>query len=207
MTSAMKRVLHWSAVCAMTFAGCAASAGNEAPDVLVKRTVEDVLELIKQTRDRSALRQLAEQKVLPNFDFAEMTRLAVGANWRKASPEQQQALESGFRALLVNIYTTALSRSAKQGSKRTVEVRPLPPAGSRDEALVKTIVREAGGAPLAIDYRMASRDGGWKVYDVLVEGVSLVTNYRTTFDAEVSRGGVDGLIRALQQKNGASVNS
>lgn len=207
MTSAMKPMLHWLAVCAIAIANCAALAGNEAPDALVKRTVEDVLELIKHTRDPSALRQLAEQKVVPNFDFAEMTRLAVGPNWRKASPEQQQALESGFRALLVNIYTTALGRSAKQGSERTVEVRPLALAGSRDEALVKTIVRETGGAQLAIDYRMASRDGGWKVYDVLVEGVSLVTNYRTTFDAEVSRGGVNGLIKALQQKNGASVNS
>lgn len=207
MTSALKCMLHRIAVCAVAAASCAAHAVNEAPDVLVKRTVEDVLEVISQTRDPGALRQLAEQKVVSNFDFVEMTRLAVGANWRKASPEQKTALESGFRALLVNVYTNALGKASKQGSKRTVEVRPLPPAGSRDEALVKTIVREAGGAPLAIDYRMASRDGGWKVYDVLVEGVSLVTNYRTTFDAEVSRGGVDGLIKALQQKNGAPVSS
>ena len=201
MTSVMKRMQQWLAVCAIATASCAAVAANDAPDVLVKRTVEDVLELIKNTRDRNALRQLAEQKVVPNFDFAEMTRLAVGANWRKASPEQRQALESGFRALLVNVYTTALSRSAVQGAERTVEIRRLPPAEPRDEVLVKTIVRETGGEQLAIDYRMASRDGGWKVYDVLVEGVSLVTTYRGTFSEEVKHSGIDGLIKVLEAKN------
>ncbi|MBI3372132.1 MAG: ABC transporter substrate-binding protein [Betaproteobacteria bacterium] len=205
--SAIENLPRRLATWALAIASCAAIASNEAPDVLVKRTVEDVLGLIQHTPDRARLRQLAEQKVLPNFDFTEMTKLAVGTNWRKASPQQQQALESGFRTLLVNIYTTALSKSAKQGAERAVDVKPLPPNESRDEALVKTVVRESGGPPLAIDYRMASRDGGWKVYDVLVEGVSLVTNYRTSFDAEVSKGGVDGLIKALQQKNGAPVNS
>lgn len=170
-----------------------AVASTEAPDVLVKRTVEEVLQVVQHTPERRALQQLAEQKVLPNFDFREMTRLAMGANWRKASPEQQGALESGFRALLVNIYTAALTQSGQRQGERTVEVKPLPPGALQDGTLVRTVVKDPGGQRVAIDYRMANRDGRWKVYDVLVEGVSLVTNYRTSFDGEVSRGGVDGL--------------
>ncbi|OFZ96713.1 MAG: hypothetical protein A2Z64_03280 [Betaproteobacteria bacterium RIFCSPLOWO2_02_67_12] len=184
-----------------------AVASTETPDVLVKRTVEEVLQVIKQTPQRSALQQLAEQKVLPNFDFHEMTRLAMGTNWRKATPEQQRALESGFRGLLVNIYTSALTQSGPQQGERTVEVKPLPPGAAHDEAFVRTVVKDKGGQRVAIDYRMSSREGRWKVYDVLVEGISLVTNYRASFDGEVSRGGVDGLIKTLEQKNRASLKS
>lgn len=189
----------------MAFAG-GALAATEAPDVLVKRTVEEVLQVIQQTPERAALHRIAEQKVLPNFDFREMTRLAVGANWRKASPEQQAALEGGFRKLLVNVYTTALTKSGPKGAGRTLEVKPQP-AAKGDEAVVKTVIKEPDGQRVAIDYRMASRDGGWKVYDVVVEGVSLVTSYRSSFESEVSKGGVDGLIKALEHRNRAPVKS
>lgn len=189
----------------MAFAG-GALAATEAPDVLVKRTVEEVLQVIQQTPERAALHRIAEQKVLPNFDFREMTRLAVGANWRKASPEQQAALEGGFRKLLVNVYTTALTKSGPKGAGRTLEVKPLP-AAKGDETVVKTVIKEPDGQRVAIDYRMASRDGGWKVYDVVVEGVSLVTSYRSSFESEVSKGGVDGLIKALEHRNRAPVRS
>lgn len=184
-----------------------AVASTEPPDVLVKRTVEEVLQVIRRTPERRALQQLAEQKVLPNFDFREMTRLAMGANWRKASPEQQSALESGFRALLVNIYTAALTQSGQPQGELSVEVKPLPPGSLQDEAFVRTLVKDSSGRRVAIDYRMASRDGRRKVYDVLVEGVSLVTNYRTSFDGEINRSGVDGLIKTLEQKNRTSLKS
>ena len=180
--------------------GAAVQAAGDPPDALVKRSVEDVLEAVKQTRDRAALRKVAEQKVLPYFDFQEMTRLAVGAAWRKATPEQQKALEAGFRALLVNTYTNALAQ-AGPNANRTVEVKPAAAAKDASDVLVRTQIKEAGKQPLAVDYRMQSRDGQWKVYDVTVEGVSLVTNYRTTFAEEVSRGGIDGLVKSLEERN------
>ncbi|TAN53611.1 MAG: ABC transporter substrate-binding protein, partial [Betaproteobacteria bacterium] len=195
MTSNLLQALRVLAIGFLTAFAGGAPAATEAPDVLVKRTVEEVLQAIQQTPERAALHRIAEQKVLPNFDFREMTRLAVGTNWRKASPEQQAALEGGFRKLLVNVYTTALTKSGQKGGGRTLEVKPAAAKG--DETVVKTVIKEPDGQRVAIDYRMASRDGGWKVYDVVVEGVSLVTSYRSSFESEVSKGGVDGLIKAL----------
>ena len=173
---------------------------NTAPEALVKATVDEVLSVINQTRDKSALRRLAEEKVLPRFDFRQMTQLAVGPAWHKASPEQQQALENGFRTLLVNTYTGSLSMAA--GGDRKVEVRPARQSG-QNGTVVKTLVTQSGRPPIAIDYRMENNPDGWKVYDVLVEGVSLVTNYRGTFTEEVRRSGIDGLIRVLETKNRA----
>jgi phospholipid transport system substrate-binding protein len=180
--------------------GAALHAAGEPPDVLVKRTVDDVMEAIKQTRDRAALRKVAEQKVLPYFDFQEMTRLAVGAAWRKATPEQQKALENSFRTLLVNTYTNALAQ-AGPNANRAIEVKPAAASKDANDVVVRTLIKEAGKQPLSIDYRMQNKDGQWKVYDVTVEGVSLVTNYRTTFAEEVSRGGIDGLIKSLEERN------
>jgi phospholipid transport system substrate-binding protein len=170
-----------------------------APDALVKTTVGEVLDAIKQTRDRKALYSLAEQKVLPHFDFVAMTRLAVGAYWRDASDAQKKALESAFRGLLVSTYVTALSQTSN--SSQTVEVRPLDLKSGEDDVTVRTVVREPGRQPIAIDYRMALRGGSWKVYDVVVENLSLVTNYRGSFASEIGRSGIDGLIRSIEAKN------
>lgn len=177
----------------------AALAADTAPDALVKSTVEEVMAVLKQNKDKQALRALAEQKVLPRFDFKHMTQLAVGAAWRQANPAQQQALEKGFRTLLVNTYTTALSVSAT--GTQTVEVKPAQVKADQNEATVKTTVKDPSKPPIAIDYRMAKAADGWKVFDVVVEGMSLVTNYRGTFASEVSRSGVDGLIKVLDEKN------
>lgn len=170
-----------------------------APDALVKSTVDEVLGVIKTTRDRRALNEVVEKKVLPNFDFGAMTRLAAGRHWREASPAQQKSLENAFRALLVNTYTTALSQSTT--AEQTVEVRPAPVKPADDEVTVKTLVKEGSRKPIAIDYRMSKAAGGWMVYDVVVENLSLVTNYRGTFNTEVSKAGIDGLIKALEAKN------
>jgi phospholipid transport system substrate-binding protein len=167
--------------------------------------VDEVLAVIKQNKDKQALRQLAEQKVLPHFDFRRMTQLAAGTAWRQANPAQQQALENGFRALLVNTYTTALSVSAS--GAQTVEVKPAPVKPDQSEVTVKTLVKDPGKPPTAIDYRMAKSTDGWKVYDVVVEDLSLVTNYRGTFTSEVNRSGIDGLIKVLDEKNRGLVKS
>ena len=129
-----------------------AQAAEVAPDVLVKSTVQEVMSVIKQNKDKQALRELAEQKVLPNFDFKRMTQLAVGRAWREANPEQQKALESGFRTLLVNTYTSALATSAT-GSE-TIDVKPAQIAAGQNEAVVKTTVKDSGKQPIAVDYRL-----------------------------------------------------
>jgi phospholipid transport system substrate-binding protein len=177
-------------------------AADTAPDAIVKSTVDDVLAVIKQNKqDRQALRELAEKKVLPKFDFKRMTQLAVGPGWREANPAQKEALENGFRTLLVNTYTAALSTTAT--ANPTVDVKPVQMKPDQDDVTVKTIVKDSGKQQVSVDYRMEKLPEGWKVYDVVVENLSLVTNYRGTFNDEVKRSGIDGLIKALDQKNRA----
>lgn len=185
----------------LMFAAGAANVAfaQTAPDALVKSTVDEVLGVIKTTKDRRALSDVVEKKVLPHFDFQAMTRLAVGRFWREASPAQQQSLENAFRALLVATYTTALTQSAT--ANQTVEVRPLAVKAADDDVTVKTVVKDASSKPLAIDYRLSKAANGWKVYDVVVENLSLVTNYRSSFNSEITKSGIDGLIKALEAKN------
>ena len=194
----MKSLLQLLAACFLLVA-CASMAADVAPDALVKSTVDEVLTVIKQNKDKRALRELAEQKVLPHFDFKRMTQLAVGRAWRDAKPEQQQALENGFRTLLVNTYTAALSVSATGGE--AVEVKTAQMAAGQNEVTIKTTVKDSSRQPFAVDYRLEKSADGWKVTDVVVENLSLVTNYRSTFASEISRSGIDGLIKALDDKN------
>ena len=174
-------------------------AAEVAPDALVKSTVDEVLSVIKQNKDKRALHDLAEQKVLPHFDFLAMTRIAVGRSWREANPDQQKRLENAFRALLVNTYTTALSQTAT--SDATVEVKPVQVKPDQAEVMVKTVAKQSGTQPFSIDYRMTRSAGGWKVMDVVVENLSLVTNYRDSFASEVGRSGIEGLIKSIEAKN------
>ncbi len=177
----------------------AANAAQTAPDVLVRNTVNDVLAALKQNQDPKAVQDIVEKKVLPNFDFREMTQLAMGRSWRDASPAQRKALENAFRSLLVRTYMAALTESANV--ERTVEVRPLQLKAGDDYATVRTQVREPGRPPLSIDYRMTLSDKAWKVTDIVAENASLVISYRGTFAAEIRQGGIDGLIKALEDKN------
>jgi len=181
------------------FVAFAVQAAETLPDALVKSTVDEVLLVIKQNKDKNALHDLAEKKVLPNFDFQRMTQLAVGRAWREANPAQKKALENAFRSLLVSTYTTALSQASN--ANQTVEVKPAPVKPGDDDVTVKTLVKEPGRQPIPIDYRMAKTPSGWKVYDVVVENLSLVTNYRGSFNTEITRSGIDGLIKTLEAKN------
>lgn len=180
-------------------AAFAVQAADVAPDALVRTTVDEVLSVIKQNKDKRALHDLAEQKVLPHFDFQAMTRLAVGRSWRDANPEQQKRLENAFRTLLVNTYTTALSQTA--ASDATVEVKPVQVKPDQAEVTVRTVAKQSGTQPFSIDYRMTRAAGSWKVQDVVVENLSLVTNYRGSFAAEVGRSGIEGLIKSIEAKN------
>ncbi len=195
----MKKFLSAVAVCLSLGAAPPALPADVAPDALVRSTVDEVLSVIKQNKDKRALREMAEQRVLPHFDFRQMTQLAVGRSWRDASPAQRQALEAAFRSLLVHTYVSALSQAANGG--QTHEVKPLQMQSQQDDVTVKTLLKEPGKQPVAVDYKLAAAPGGWKVYDVVVENFSLVTNYRGTFASEIGRSGIDGLIKALEAKN------
>ncbi len=180
----------------------AAAAQETAPDALVKGVTQDVIAVIKQDQDIQAGNQkktvaLVEEKVLPHFNFTRMTALAVGQSWRKATPEQQQALVEQFRTLLVRTYSSALSSYRNQ----VIDFKPLRAQPSDSDVLVRSEVKQTGGEPVTIDYSMEKTAGGWKVYDVVVGGVSLVTTYRDTFNSEIRNTGVDGLIKALADKN------
>ena len=193
----MKIMTYTAGLLALLFALCA-PAQQGAPDALVKNAVNEVLGVIKQNRDQSTLIDLAEKKVVAHFDFRQMTQLALGRSWSQATPAQQDALERAFRTLLVRTYTAALSQSS--GETR-VEVKPAVLKAGDAETVVRTLAYEPGRKPVQIDYRMRNASGGWKVYDVVVENLSLVTNYRSSFQSEVVRSGIDGLIRTIEAKN------
>ena len=195
----MSKVLAFLA--AMAFAAVAL-AQQITPDQLVQKITDDVLAAIKSDKDLAAgdkqkAIKLAEEKVLPYIDFEQATRLAVGRAWRQATPEQQKRLVNEFRNMLVRTYSNAIS--AYQG--QTLKV--LPSRGKQDpeETTVRTQFVRAGGQPLPIDFTMHQKDGTWKVYDIVVEGVSLVMTYRSEFDAVVKQEGIDGLIKRLATKN------
>lgn len=179
-----------------------ASAQDMAPDVLVRTVSNDVLEIVRKDKDiqsgnvRKAV-ELAEVKVLPHFDFVHMTRLAVGKAWRTTTPEQQKSLVDEFRTLLVRTYSKAFVEYRNQA----IEFKPFKMQPGETDVLVRTVVNQSGGKPVQIDYNLEKTDQGWKVYDIAVAGVSLVTNYRSSFTQEVSAGGIDGLIASLRAKN------
>ncbi|PTQ80750.1 MlaC/ttg2D family ABC transporter substrate-binding protein [Nitrosomonas ureae] len=174
-----------------------------APDRLVDKTVKEVIEIIQEDEalrngDREKMFDLIETKILPHFNFTRMTQLAMGQHWSKAQPEQQNRIVDEFRTLLVRTYSNALTSYHDE----TIKVNPLPELGDRTETKVRTVVIQGKGKePVPIDYSMEKKSDGWKVYDVTVAGVSLVTNYRGTFNSQVRKGGVDGLLKALSDKN------
>ena len=176
-----------------------AHAQTTSAEDLVKSTSEEVLGVIKQTKDRQKLQQLAEEKVVPHFDFPHMTQLAVGRAWRQATPEQQRQLQDEFRELLVRTYTNALAAGTRGNAK--IRMKPSHGAAKGSETIVRTEAIEPGKVPISIDYYMESKTDGWKVYDVTVDSVSLVTNYRSQFASTVSQSGVDGLVKSLAEKN------
>jgi len=180
-----------------------AQAQQVAPDVLVKSITEEVVAILKkdqaiQAGDSKKAAELIETKIVPHFNFVRMTRIAMGRNWRLASPEQQKELAAEFKTLLVRTYSTALSNYRDQ----QIDYKPLRAKPEDTEVTVRSDVKQSGSSqPISIDYEMEKTPNGWKVYDVKVGGVSLVTTYRDTFASEVKERGVDGLIKSLATKN------
>ena len=179
-----------------------ALANEEAPDALIYKVTDDVLTIVRQDKDirngntKKAI-ELVEAKVLPHFNFQRMTALAMGRDWNKANPEQKKRLADEFKTLLVRTYSNALTGYKDQ----TIRYKPSKMQGGDTEVLVRTEIVQPGNKPIPLDYSLEKQADGWKVYDVVVAGVSLVTNYRDTFNQEVRANGVDGLIETLAKKN------
>lgn len=189
---------------ALLGAGPLAHAADEAPDALIKRTSNEVLDIIKsdkaiQAGDISKIISLVDSKVMPHVNFTRMTASTVGRNWRQATPDQQKRLQEEFKILLVRTYSGALSQVKDQ----TVNVKALRAAPADTEVVVRTEVI-GRSEPIQLDYRMEKTPTGWKIYDLNVLGIWMVETYRTQFAQEISTKGVDGLIAALAQRNQAN---
>ena len=201
----MKLMKQLLAMATIAFATAAQAApATEAPDVLVKRISQDVIDTAKsdkgiQAGDINRVNQLVETKILPYVDFQRMTSLAAGRHWRTATPDQQQKLSAEFRTLLVYTYSGALS----QIKNETVEFKPLRASPDDTEVEVRSQVNVARGEPIPLNYRVAKSPTGWKIYDINVLGAWLVETYKRSFNSEISNGGIDGLIKTLADKNKA----
>lgn len=198
MTALQKMILGASLYCALGVV----HAEVIAPDALIKNTVQDVIAVIKQDKgiqagDQKKITALVDAKVLPHFDFARMTQLAVGKYWRTATPEQKQALVTEFRNMLVRTYTKVFTVYRDQ----TVEVKPSKMATGDTEVTVKTVISKPGSQPILVDYEMKIAESGWKAYDISIDGVSMVMSYRGTFTSQIQENGIDGLIKTLSDKN------
>jgi len=204
----MKQLLAMATIAFATAAQAAPAApANEAPDALVKRISQDVLDTAKndksiQAGDIKRVTELVETKILPYVDFQRMTSLAAGRFWRDATPDQQQQLSSEFRTLLIYTYSGALS----QVRNETVEFKPLRADPGDTDVEVRSQVNMPRGEPVPLNYRVSKTPTGWKIYDINVLGAWLVETYKSSFASEISKGGIDGLIKTLQAKNKALAN-
>ena len=200
----MKILLKWMIGASLLANLLVASAANAelAPDVLVKQTADDVLNIIKNDKEIQAGNQqkiyaLAEEKILPNFDFDRVSRMVLGKSWRAATPEQQASFQKEFRSLLLRTYSVALGKYRDQ----TIEYKPMRAEPDAKNVTVKTQILQNGGQPISVDYSLVKGANGWKVYDMVIESVSLVTNYRSQFSQEIRQNGIDSLNKKLAEKN------
>ena len=196
MKSLFSLLLGVFVLCASAF------AQEDSPDALIKKVTDDVLTIVRQDKDiqggntKKAI-ALVEAKVLPHFNFLHMTALAVGRDWREATPEQKKQLAEEFKTLLVRTYSNALTGYKDQA----IRYKPTKMQNGDTDVLVRTEIVQSGAKPIALDYSVEKLPDGWKVYDVVVAGVSLVSNYRDTFAQEIRANKIDGLIKMLAAKN------
>jgi phospholipid transport system substrate-binding protein len=179
-----------------------AAATNETPDVLVKRVSTDVIDSVKADKDIQAgnsrkIIDLVNSKILPYVDSDKMTAQAAGRYWRQATPEQQKQLSSECRDLLIYTYAGALS----QIKNETIEFKPFRADPADTEVEVKSQVNLTRGEPITLNYRLSKGAQGWKIFDLNVMGAWLVETYKSTFASEIGKGGIDGLIKKLHDRN------
>lgn len=189
-------------VVVLLLASLLVAAQQRAPDALVKDVTEEVLTILREDKqirsgDSRRAAELIETRIAPHFDFPRMTALAVGRHWTQTNEEQRRQLSEEFRTLLVRTYANALTEYRDE----TVTFKPMRKGPDAKEVFVQSQINKPGGQPVNLDYRLVDKGGEWKVIDVTVAGVSLVTNYRSSFNNEISSGGIEGLLKALQEKN------
>ena len=195
-------IVAWWAGASLALAALTGHAqSQEAPDALIQRLSDDVLQTIKQDKAVQAgslprIMELVDAKIMPHVNFRRMTALTVGRYWRQATPEQQQRLQEEFKQLLIRSYAGAVN----QVRDYQVVVKPLRANPEDKEVIVRTEVR-AGKEPVQLDYRLEKTPNGWKIYDVNVLGIWLVENYRSSFAQEIGQHGIDGLIARLAERN------
>ena len=196
----MKSVLIF--VLAGFLSGIAIAQAPQGPDQLVQGITTEVIGIIKKDKEIQSgnpkrIQDLVEGRVLPHFSFTRMTQIAMAVNWRRASPEQQQALVAEFKTLLVRTYSNALSLYRDQ----VIEFKPLRARPEDTEVTVRSEIKQRGQQALSLDYEMEKTPQGWKVFDVKVGGVSLISTYREDFAGQIRDAGIDGLIKVLVSKN------
>ena len=198
----MKLTVNLLVSLALVVCSSVALAEIVTPAALVKNTANEVLEIIKNDKDIQAgdmhkIMALAEDKVLPHFDFERMSRLVLGKDWSPASKAQQGLFINQFRTLLIRTYASALAKYRNQ----TIEYKPLREQSGDTDVTVKTLILQPGGEPLPLNYKLDKAGEEWKVYDLEIGGVSLVSSYRGQFSTEIRQSGMDGLIQKLADKN------
>lgn len=179
-----------------------AAVAQEAPDMFIKRISQEVLETAKSDKDiqsgnQQKILDVVQSKILPNVDFQRMTALAAGRYWREATPEQQKRLTEEFRDLLVYTYAGAIAQIRDQ----QLEFKPMRNDPSDTDVVVRSQVVQQRGEPIQLNYRLAKSGNTWKIYDLNVLGAWLVETYKGNFASEISKGGIDGLIKTLSERN------
>jgi phospholipid transport system substrate-binding protein len=185
----------------MSAMACAQAPDQSTPDGLIKSVVSDVMSSVKsdpeiQKGNIPKIVDLVEKKIVPYTDMRRTTEMAMGPNWKKATPEQQAQLVAEFKNLLIRTYSGALSQLRDQ----TVQFKQLRAAPDDQEVTVRTVVL-GHGDPVPLDYRLEKTSNGWKVYDMNIMGVWLVEAYRNQFSNQISQNGIDGLVKFLQDRN------
>lgn len=180
----------------------AGAQAQEAPDALIKRVSEEILEIARtdkqiQAGNQQRIMEVVQGKIIPHVNFQRMTSMAAGRFWREATPDQQSALTNEFRTLLVYTYSGAISQIRNQ----RLEFRPLRAAPDDTEVEVRSSVIQSRGEPIQLNYRLEKTPNGWKIFDVNILGAWLVETYKGSFASEISKGGIDGLIRTLSERN------
>lgn len=186
----------------LTFTAASVAADMESPDVLIKRISQEILDTAKtdkqiQAGNQQRITALVQEKIIPYVDFQRMTALAAGRFWRDASPEQQASLTAEFRTLLIYTYSGAISQVRNQ----KIDFKPMRNDPADTEVEVRSMVLQPRGEPIQLNYRLEKTPSGWKIYDVNILGAWLVETYKGSFASEISKGGIDGLIKTLSERN------
>ena len=175
-----------------------------APDKFVLDAANEALNVLKsdsgvKSGDLAHINQVVDQYILPYVNFRKTTQLAAGRYWRQATPEQKDALADAFRGTLIRTYSGALTNVNSQTSIKLLPFRGDPNA---DDVVVRSLITQSNGQPVGVDYRLEKdSQQGWRIYDMNVEGIWLIQNYRNQFAQQIQQSGIDGLIKALNQRN------